>query len=203
MSKLIDLTGQIFGRWTVISLVENSDYVKKWNCLCSCGNNGQINSSSLKRGLSSSCGCLQKELKTTHGDYKSPTYNSWDNMIGRCTRPSQPEYVRYGGKGITVDPEWKKSFLKFKQDMGERPPGTTIDRKDVNGNYEPGNCRWATAVEQQNNKTNNVTILLNGKMLSIKEYSNATNIPIQTIRNRLFAGVPKDKLHLTPKQCGL
>lgn len=88
---------------------------------------------------------------TTHGLAGSPTYRSWAHMLGRCRNPTDAKYANYGGRGITVCERWLR-FENFLADMGERPAGLTLDRIDNDGNYEPGNCRWATMKEQQNNK---------------------------------------------------
>lgn len=202
MPKIIDLTNQVFGRWTVVNLINDDSKDKKWNCICSCGSSGIISGGSLRSGRSKSCGCLMVELQTVPGRVingkSSPTYNSWSNMIGRCTRPSQPDYESYGGRGISVCDEWKESFTKFREDMGDRPEGKTIDRIEVNGNYEPGNCQWSTNIEQQNNKTTSVKVPYNGEMLTIKELSLKTNISEGALWSRKQNGVPLEQLVNTP-----
>lgn len=137
-------------------MAKNSHQV--WLCECECGNRKEVLLVSLKKGTTKSCGCSTIELRskalTKHGHNKvggrSKTYISWDNMIGRCTRPSQLRYPHYGGRGITFDPRWR-NFQNFLEDMGERPEGKTLDRIDVDGNYCKENCRWATVKEQNNN----------------------------------------------------
>lgn len=130
--------------------------------LCDCGNESTATLNSLKCGFAASCGCYRTELAIAavkHGDARKakPTreYKTWVNMIGRCENPNVERYPSYGGRGISICKEWRESFEAFLRDMGRKPsPEHSIDRKDVNGNYEPGNCRWATAEVQANNKRN-------------------------------------------------
>jgi hypothetical protein len=95
---------------------------------------------------------LDNTKPTTHNRSRTREYSSWLNLIQRCTNPKNPRYKHYGGRGITVCPEWRLSFEQFFKDMGPRPEGRSIDRINNDGNYEPGNCRWATAYEQNFNK---------------------------------------------------
>ncbi|AFQ22504.1 hypothetical protein PhiM1_19 [Pectobacterium phage PhiM1] len=120
---------------------------------CTCGTERVITEDSYKRGKSTSCGCWRTPTKQSRiRDGKpSRTYISWQSMRTRCLNPNSSDYASYGGRGITVCTRWA-SFKTFLEDMGERPERRTLDRVDVNGNYEPANCRWATAVEQRNNQ---------------------------------------------------
>jgi hypothetical protein len=166
MHNLIDLTGQSFGRLTVLERAGISKGGRsQWLCVCQCDRESIVEGSNLRSGHTKSCGCWQTEvvratglknsdrLKHGHCAHHRPssTYNSWLAMLQRCNWPKAMSYPRYGGRGITVCERWMK-FENFLADMGERPPGTSIDRKDVDGNYEPGNCRWATRKEQRANR---------------------------------------------------
>jgi len=147
-NKIIDLTGKRFGRWVVLALHPERSRLglARWICRCDCGTERIVLGTKLRRGLTTSC-CF----KIKHGLSGSRVYRCWDNMKTRCFNPRARNYPWYGGRGITVCERWL-IFENFYADMGDPPLGMSLDRIDPNGNYEPGNCRWATVAEQLANR---------------------------------------------------
>jgi len=140
--------------WTVLyDVARNAANQRRVMARCVCGASVEVLYDNIRRGRTKSCGCLK--VKTGHARSNagkpSPTYVSWQSMRTRCLNPNSADYHHYGGRGICVCPEWD-SFEQFLADMGERPVGMTLDRREVNGNYCADNCRWATAVEQRHNQ---------------------------------------------------
>lgn len=130
-----------------------------------------------------------------HHMTRTPTWRTWEGMRARCGRRTDPEWENYGGRGVTVCERWAESFEAFLADMGERPPGTTLDRyPNRDGNYEPGNCRWATIEEQNNNKRTNRIVEFNGQAMTMTQAARASGVPIGTLKARLYAGWDTDRL---------
>lgn len=156
-AKAIDLTGKTFGRWTVLKRAENRGNHVYWICKCECGSERPVTSDRLRRNISKSCGCWQKEkakqLKTTHGKHSTPEYRVWIDIKTRCNNSNHKHYNHYGGRGIRVCERWMNNFENFLTDIGERPsPDHTIERINVNGDYEPYNCKWETWLGQSQNR---------------------------------------------------
>lgn len=166
MPKFKDISGERFGRWLVLSKTDDEERAK-WLCRCDCGNTGVVSGTVLRRGSSVSCGCVRSERAATltyrHGmnlkGAPSRPYRIWTGMKQRCRDPNVSQYPYYGGRGIKVCERWE-DFMNFYADMGDPPTAThSIDQIDPDGDYEPSNCRWATPVQQANNRRNNVVRL--------------------------------------------
>lgn len=193
-----DLTGQRFVRLVVVRYAGGDRRGRSlWLCRCDCGTECVTDAAEMKRGHKQSCGCLRREMRgktyLTHGMSNTPTYDSWQAMLRRCTDPTAVQYPQYGGRGITVCDRWLNSFEEFLADLGVRPKGTTIDRKDVNGNYEPGNCRWATNKEQMRNRRNSRIIEYDGKRLTLSAWAEITGLRHSNILQRLASGWSVEK----------
>ncbi len=151
-----DLSGRVFGRLTVVMIASRMALGAKWLCVCSCGNLTIVAQRYLIDQTTQSCGCLHREalsnMRRTHGQSNNPLYAVRKMMIQRCHNPKNKRYPEWGGRGISVCQRWRDSVEAFLFDVGERPPGCSLDRIDNDGNYEPSNVRWATATEQSRNR---------------------------------------------------
>ena len=150
-SKLVDVTGQRFGKLTVVCKSDKTSPAGAlWICKCDCGGETITTSYKLRTGHTLTCGCSRytDPYRYVHGEAnKTRTYKTWKDMRQRCRNPNSDQWEWYGGRGISVCERWD-SFVNFLADMGDRPEGMTLDRINPDGNYEPSNCRWATAKEQ-------------------------------------------------------
>ena len=190
-----DLTGKRFSRLLVVryrGVTPRSHSL--WECLCDCGKTKLIQGSNMIRGHVMSCGCLLAETHasrkgTTNGMRHNDVWRIWRGMIKRCTNPKAKNYPSYGGRGIKVCDSWLNSFDHFISDIGPRPsPSHSIDRKEVNGDYEPNNCRWATATEQANNRRCTHWIEFRGQKRTITEWSRDLGLTPTALRLRIEYG---------------
>ena len=190
VKKREDLTGMRFGRLVALSTT-TIDGRNHWVCQCDCGNTKTVAAPSLKRGLSNSCGCLRKEItsarKQTHGQSETPTYKIWRAMRDRCLRKNNPHYKDYGARGITICERWD-NYANFLEDMGERPAGLSIERRDNEKSYSKENCYWATSLEQNNNRRDNIWLEFNGKKQTINQWGRELGFKLNCLTSRISAG---------------
>lgn len=178
MAATTKLIGKVFGRLTVVQRAENNKRGEaQWRCACSCGGTAVTKTNLLTSGHTKSCGCLQRERTSaaakissrTHGESKCPEWISWHSMRARCQYQTSINFERYGGRGVKVCDRWQK-YENFLADMGRKPtPAHTLDRIDPDGHYEPTNCRWASKVEQANNRRDNHRITIGGRDVTIRD----------------------------------
>jgi len=187
-----NIVGQKFGRLTVIAF-SHAKTDTYWLCRCDCGNEKTYTKGHLKQKVAHSCGCWKQEIITKHGMWKSTEYCIWEGMKARCQNKNNLNYPNYGGRGITVCEKWN-TFEGFYDDMGVRPSKDyTIERIDVNGNYEPSNCKWATVSEQNNNKRTTRRIEYNGRTQSLGLWANELGFERHILTKRLNSGWPIEK----------
>lgn len=189
MSELIDLTGKRFGKLVVLKRVDNNKHRQpQWECLCDCGNKTIVVGQKLRKGITKSCGCLLYEQKTrlTHGMTGTVLHNRWLNMKSRCFNQKNKRYARYGGRGITICPEWMdfSNFYKWSMENGFSE-NLSIDRIENDKGYSPENCRWASAKQQANNTSRNVKILYNGEEKTLSEWCELLNLNYKLIHGRM------------------
>jgi hypothetical protein len=181
--------GKKFNRLTILCEAPKrpGNANRRVSALCECGNAGTFVLSEVLLGKTRSCGCISTG-RPTHGHTArkkmSPEYYSWSSMWSRCSNPRHAHWHRYGGRGISVCPEWK-SFERFLSDMGSRPPGQSLDRIDGDGNYEPSNCRWATRKQQANNTRSNRYVEHDGLRLTLSQWADRTGLSVNTISARI------------------
>jgi len=175
-----NITGNIYNKLTVL----NYNTKGKWFCKCECGNETCVDQFKLKQGIIKSCGCHKNKLK---GLSKHPQYNTYIHLIDRCYNNKSEKYKNYGARGITVCDRWLNSFENFLEDMGEKPTSLhSLDRINVDGNYEPSNCKWSTEKEQQNNRTNNQRITYKNETKNLIQWCEDLNLTYAKIYYRIF-----------------
>lgn len=199
MNKKSNLEGQKFNRLLVMRKVDVGKSMTYYECLCDCGNLHIANGAMIKNGHIKSCGCLQKEVASknskTHGLSKTRLYRVWRGMITRCENPKSDYYHIYGGRGIRVCDEWRKSFLLFREwalsngyDESADFSKCTLDRIDNDGNYEPLNCHWVSMKEQAKNKSNTLNIEIEGVSKPLFVWAEEFKLNPETLKYRLKRG---------------
>lgn len=200
-----DLTGQRFGDWLVIGRTQRPLGSKSrnahWLCRCNCGNQRSIRGEKLTSGGSKSCGCFPNKsrrvpaTKASSTPITTRTYRIWRNMKQRCFNKNHCSYHYYGGRGITVCDRWRDSFATFLADVGICPgKDFSLDRIDVNGNYESSNCRWATECQQQRNKRNNVRVVVNGRLMCVADLEQLCGSNRSRVRRLIEQGMNGDEV---------
>jgi hypothetical protein len=187
-STFDNLAGKRFTRLLVISYEGQHKGGANWLVRCDCGEERVVKRRKLLSGEQKSCGCLRREAppRRTHGMAKSPEYTAWAAMKARCSNPKNRIFHLYGGRGITVCDQWAASFENFLKDMGPRPaPDLSIDRINNDGNYEPGNCRWADKPTQSKNRRTTSTLCLNGETKTLSEWADIFGVGYRTVKDRI------------------
>lgn len=195
--KKLDLTGMRFTRLLVISQARTNKFGHvTWNCRCDCGGSCIVEAMKLRSAHTRSCGCIKREHQTfgqlRHGYAQggvSTEYQSWCSAKSRCENPSSPDWDNYGGRGIRMSKSWSDDFASFIAHMGPRPPGATLERKDVNGHYEAGNCKWASVLEQAFNRRTTIRVTLtDGQQVSLRHFARLEGVHYLHLYNRVRFG---------------
>lgn len=184
--------GQRIHRFVVVGPMFKRGNHYSHNCVCDCGKEFVVRVEHLRSGAYKTCGC-GRSLKHGHARAGKQTheYRAWRHILRRCLEPGCVEYGRYGGRGITICNRWRESFSDFLSDMGPKPtPKHSIDRINNNGNYEPGNCRWATPAQQSRNTSKTVLLTFGGKTMCMTDWARSAGLPFGTLRARIAAGKP-------------
>lgn len=191
MTRTRNLVGERFCRLVVLSKAVGTR-ASRWRCRCDCGNETEVVHSDLLSAHTRSCGCLHsdvtRQISTTHGKSHSRAYHTWTNMWARCGNPNSADYHRYGGRGIAVCDRWQ-SFEVFYSDMGDPPPGRTLDRRDNDRGYSPDNCHWATVTQQNRNRVDTIFITIHGTRKSLPEWCEIYAIAHMTAYRRYARGM--------------
>lgn len=206
MGTAIRMIGRRFGRLKVLSLARERNGNRYWLCLCDCGKQKEVFAGSLRSGRSKSCGCLSKELtvkrSTTHGRSYDRLYAVHQQMIARCHRKSHPAYKDYGDRGVTVMKRWrgKNGLANFIADLGEPDnPKLTVERRNVNGNYCPSNCYWATRKEQARNMRTNRMLTIGEESKCLAAWADEARCGVIAFKNRIKRGWDPERAFATPK----
>ena len=195
MRQKHELTGQRFGLLVVIEgcepqIMPSGQRLSRWLCKCDCGTSRKVLTQNLVRGMQQSCGCNRSaavaKARTTHGQSGTKTYHTWSHMKRRCYDTGDKSYPDYGARGVTVCKRWRDSYAAFIADVGQPPASDSmLDRINNHGNYEPGNVRWATRTEQNNNTRKNVFVTFRGETKTISQWAARHGFRMQVLWDRL------------------
>ncbi len=197
MNAPLNVTGERYGRLVAVRREQSSGRRTIWLFKCDCGAERLLPLERVRSGIARSCGCLRAEVtrarSLTHGHSvrrkTTATLKSWQHAKSRCFNPGDPKYPIYGGRGITMCEEWRDDFAAFLRDMGECPVGRSLDRVNVNGHYEPRNCRWATSRQQARTRTDNVIVLHDGMKIILKDFAALMQVNYKSLHSRVrYAG---------------
>jgi hypothetical protein len=208
--KIKDISGLRFGRLIAVEIVGITKKQERiWKCKCDCGNETEVTVVRLMNGTTKSCGCIQKELSSKraktgiskiHGYHGTRVYICYKSMMERCCNPNNRAYKNYGGRGIKICDEWMhnpKAFIDWALNNGYKD-NLTIERINVNGNYEPSNCKWATIKQQNNNRRSNKFITINNETKTLQEWADYVGILSSTINRRINKGWDYERAVFTP-----
>lgn len=194
MVKPLDITGERYGRLVAIKRIESKNRRTQWRFRCDCGSVADIGLEAVRAGATRSCGCLLREttrnrsLKHGHsvGYTHSPEWCAWLSAKQRCFNPNDHKYSDYGARGITMHPAWTNDFAAFFAEVGPKPSARhSLDRIDVNGDYAPGNVRWATPKEQSRNRRSNVYVTYKGTKMTLAEFAERVGVPYKRLHRQM------------------
>lgn len=194
MTLLVDMTGAVLGGIRVLGRAAPKGGRPTWECSCHCGARFSATGTALRLGKTKECPTCARTSRvrsaTKHGDVGSREYIAYGAMKSRCYDPSNKRYPRYGGRGIAVCGRWLAAYSNFLFDMGRQPsPQHTLERINTDGDYEPSNCRWATLIEQANNRSNNTRIEIEGRTQTLTQWSRETGVNRTVILKRIKRGL--------------
>ena len=194
-----DLSGQKFSRWTVLTFAGIDHRGKaSWHCICEDKTEKILRGNDLVSGKTKSCGCFNREQKTTHGLTESRAYYTWRAMRGRCLNKDGRDYAYYGGRGITICERWAE-FVNFLEDIGHPDEGMTLERVDNNGPYSTENCCWATRKEQGHNQRSNVVIAWHDQRLTLDQWAEQLGMKYSMLYSRLARGMSVEEAFTRPR----